>query len=97
MMLFNPKQPLLRRKDFATYINIVGIIKEKDAAMNDNKILDTLIVNQRIEEDWLRSVGVRRKRLPKKMAEAVATRVFLTSMPIEVLRSLKVSNDNADR
>ena len=54
----------------------------------DNQLLDTLTEAQKIEQDWLASIKAPVKRLPKHVAEAVATRIVLSSMPVEMSRLL---------
>jgi hypothetical protein len=40
----------------------------------------------KIEEDWLKSINAPVKRLPKRVAEAVATRMLIASLPLEYLQ-----------
>jgi len=54
----------------------------------NNQLLDTLTEAQKIEEQWLASINAPVKQLPKHVAEAVAERVFLSSMPVEFTRYL---------
>jgi len=54
----------------------------------DNQLLDALTEAQKIEQDWLASIKAPGKKLPKRVAEAVATRIVLSSMPIEMARGL---------
>ena len=54
----------------------------------DDKILASKVAALAIEREWLDSIGAPVKRIPKHVAEAVATRVFLSSIPAEFGRML---------
>jgi len=54
----------------------------------DNQILDSVAKARKVEEEWLASINAPVKRLPKHVAEAVAERMFLSSMPMEFTRYL---------
>ena len=54
----------------------------------NNKLLDTIQAMLQVEEDWLKSINAPVKRLPEHVVEAVATRVVLTSVPLEYTRYL---------
>jgi len=53
----------------------------------DKKIQKTIAASLKAERDWLKSIGAPVKRLPKHIAQAIATRVFLQSMPAELRRA----------
>ena len=53
--------------------------------LND-RILNTQQTMLKIEQDWLKSINAPVKRLPKHVAEAVATRMFITMLPLEDAR-----------
>lgn len=50
--------------------------------LND-RIVDTHPAMLKIEEDWLKSIGAPVKKLPKRVAEAVATRMLISALPLE--------------
>lgn len=57
--------------------------------LND-RILNTQRAALKVEQDWLKSINAPVKRLPKRVAEAVATRMLMSSLPLEFARKLIV-------
>lgn len=56
----------------------------KDRDYVDRQIQKTIAAALKAEREWLGSIDAPVKRLPKPIAQAIATRVFLQSMPAEL-------------
>lgn len=59
----------------------------KDRDCVDRQIHKTIAAALKAERDWLRSIDAPIKRLPKHIAQAIATHVLLQSMPTELRRA----------
>ena len=54
-----------------------------------DRILNTQRAALKVEEDWLKSINASVKRLPKHVAEAVATRMLMSALPLEFAAKLE--------
>ena len=55
--------------------------------LND-RILDTQQAMLKIEKDWLKSINSPVKRLPRHVAEAIATRMLISALSLEYSQKL---------